>query len=122
MMRMTGFIAFAAAVITAITFVILGQFTRMPEPYASCVELHRDNPDYGLERLRELDLVLDEDASGVRDGREGDIGYSVIEASVAPAGGTAGGAVTIECYRIDGHDGLIVDPETFHRMIGRDDS
>ena len=118
MTRATGFIIFAAAVITALVFVIIASLNRMPEPYASCVDTHRDRPDVALGAIYDTDLVLDEDLSSVEEGSHDGIGYRVIVADVAPASRAAGQGVTLTCYDVDGHGSLLLDEETFRDMVG----
>ncbi len=118
MTRVTGFIVFAAAVITALVFVIIASFNRMPEPYASCVDAHRDRPDVALEGSYDTDLILDEDMSSVEEGSHDGIGYRVIVADVAPASRAAGPGVTLTCYEVDGHGSLLLDEKTFRDMVG----
>lgn len=118
MTRMTGFIVFVAAVILAVVAVILSGLHRMPEPYASCVETHRDRPDIALGRMYDTDLILDEESSSVEEDAHDGIGYRTITAEVAPATSTAGDPTTLTCYEVDGHGSLILREETLREMVG----
>ncbi len=95
MIRITGFIAFALALATMIVLVIRANLDSMPEPYASCVELHRAAPEHGLERLSNMDLRLDESRSRI----ESVDGGERIEARVAPVARSAGRPVSLFCER-----------------------
>jgi len=118
MTRVTGFIVFAAAVLTALIFVVIASFNRMPEPYAACVDSHRERPDVALGQIYNADLVLEEDASSVEEGEHETVGYRIITAKVAPAARAAGQPVTITCYEVDGHGGVILDEDTFRESLG----
>ncbi|MFV8833424.1 hypothetical protein [Aquisalimonas sp.] len=121
MMRVTGFIVFAAAVLIALVFVVIASFNRMPEPYASCVDQHRERPDIALGQIYDIDLVLDEDRSSVEDGEHDGIGYRIVTARVDPASRAAGRGETLTCYEVDGHGSIVLDEETFRNMVGLDD-
>ncbi len=121
MTRMTGFIVFAAAVLIAIVFVVLASLNRMPEPYAGCVDTHRDRPDHGLGNIYDIDLVLDEDRSDVEEGHDGGLDYRIITARVDPVSRAAGQGTTLTCYEVEGHGSVILDETTFRRMIGEED-
>ncbi|MCC5809519.1 MAG: hypothetical protein JJU06_04020 [Ectothiorhodospiraceae bacterium] len=95
MIRLTGFIAFALALIAMITFVIRANLDTMPEPYASCLELHRGAPGHGLGRLANMDLRLDESRSRVETLDNGER----IEARIKPVAGSTGRPVTLYCER-----------------------
>lgn len=120
MTRVSGFIVFAAAVITALVFVVIAAFNRMPEPYASCIETHRDRPDVALGAIYDKDLVLDENLSGVEEDSHDGVAYRVIVADVSPASRAAGGSKTLTCYDVDGHGSLVLEEQTFERMVGMD--
>lgn len=115
MTRATGFIAFAAAIAAAVAFVVLASLNRMPEPFAACVEAHRDRPEYGLGTLHDTDLVLDETASGVEEGERAGTRYRIIRTRVAPVSRAAGQGVTVTCYEIAGRDGLLLDEASLPR-------
>ncbi len=118
MTRLSGFIVFAAAVIIAVVFVVIASFNRMPEPYASCVDAHRDRPDVALGAAYDTDLVLNEDASSVEEGEHDGIGFRVIVADVAPASRAAGQGSSLTCYEVDGHGSLLLREENFRDMVG----
>lgn len=94
MIRLTGFIAFALALALMITYVIRANLYSIPEPYASCIELHRDAPEYGLGRLANMDLRLNESRSRIS---TDDDGAETIVARVDPVARTAGQPVTLRC-------------------------
>lgn len=119
MMRGTGFIVFAAAVLIALVFVVIASFNRMPEPYASCVDQHRERPDIALGQIYDTDLVLDEDRSSIEDGEHDGISYRIITAHVDPASRAAGRGETLTCFDVDGHGSMVLDEATFRNMVGR---
>ncbi|MDN3519641.1 hypothetical protein QWY84_18695 [Aquisalimonas lutea] len=118
MTRMTGFIVFVAAIVVAVAAVILSGLHRMPEPYAGCVDTHRERPDIALGRMYDADLILDEERSGVEEDAHDGIGYRTITARVSPAPATAGDTITLTCYEVDGHGSLILQEETLREMVG----
>ena len=120
MTRLTGFIGFASAVLIALIFVVIASFNRMPEPYAACVDTHRDRPDVALGGIYDTDLILDEAASDVTEGRHDGIDHRTITARVEPAARAAGQPVTLTCYEVDGPGSLILDEQTFRDMLGKD--
>ncbi|MCC5859348.1 MAG: hypothetical protein JJT90_14410 [Ectothiorhodospiraceae bacterium] len=99
MIRITGFIAFALALAVMIALVIRANLDSIPEPYASCVELHRQAPDHGLGRLANMDLRLDEQHSRIETQENG---RDIIVARVTPVARSAGRPVTLRCTADDG--------------------
>ncbi len=104
MIRISGFIAFALALAVMITLVIRANLDSIPEPYASCIELHRQAPNHGLGRLANMDLRLDEQHSRIealKDGR------NLIVARVTPVARSAGRPVTLRCTADNGQLSLV---------------
>ncbi|MFO7858760.1 MAG: hypothetical protein R6V11_07550 [Ectothiorhodospiraceae bacterium] len=105
MTRLTGFIVFAAAIALAVAAIITSTLYRMPEPFAGCVDAHRQRADVALGEMHDTDLVLDEARSGVTEGDRNGTSYRRIEAHVEPAAPAAGQPVTLTCYAIgEGND------------------
>ncbi len=108
MIRITGFIAFALALVLMIIYVIQANLYSIPEPYASCIELHRDAPEHGLGRLANMDLRLDENRSRIS---TDDAGGEVIVARVEPVARTAGQPITLRCPLENGEPVLPAEGE-----------
>lgn len=105
MTRLTGFIVFAAAVALAVAAIITSTLYRMPEPFAGCVDAHRQRADVALGEMHDTDLVLDEARSGVTDEERNGFTYRRIEAHVEPAAPAAGQPVTLTCYALSNDGG-----------------
>ncbi|MCP1674935.1 hypothetical protein J2T57_002073 [Natronocella acetinitrilica] len=97
MTRLTGFIAFAIIVTTTIVMILRAQPDPLPEPHASCLQLHRDNPRHTLGPLGRTDLLFEQGDSSVTERDNGD-GERIVT-HMRPAARSAGESLDLVCYR-----------------------
>ncbi len=97
MMRLSGFIAFACILAVAMVLIIRAQPGPFPEPHASCLQAHRDNPGHTLGPLGRTDLLFEPDRSLVETREDGP--GERIRTHVRPAARSAGRPLDLICYR-----------------------